>query len=107
MRLLSTLTRLPPLLSLLSPPPLAVELAIVFVLVGLKLGFLASLAGVSTLIMLIPVQASAALGAVGLAPCVPRPAPPCPAPPAQTSACRKRRSSPHSLAGCLRGPGSC
>jgi uncharacterized membrane protein YfcA len=33
-----------------------VELMIVFVLVGLKLGFLASLAGIATLLMLIPTQ---------------------------------------------------
>lgn len=41
-----------PTLQVCSP----IELAIVFVLVGLKLGFLASFAGISTLLLLIPAQ---------------------------------------------------
>lgn len=45
------------------PPLLPVELLIVFVLVGLKLGFLASLAGVSTLLALIPVQVGCSMEA--------------------------------------------
>lgn len=40
------------------PASPAVELTIVFVLVGLRLGFWASLAGVATLLTLIPIQVS-------------------------------------------------